>query len=70
MLGLAMTRIKGTVRRLIDGGRLGPLVIELTAAMLTVRPYRARTPILEATYGEIVTAVLWTRRPARRTGRR
>jgi hypothetical protein len=54
------------LRRKVDGGRLGILVVEITARSLVLRPLRARRPLLEATYGEIVHGVLL----ARPTGRR
>lgn len=53
-------------RRLVDGGRLGELVVELAADVLSIRRYRSRRPIIEATYGEVVTAVLLHRPPRRR----
>ncbi|MDH3478897.1 MAG: hypothetical protein OEO20_11390 [Gemmatimonadota bacterium] len=58
------------LRRVVSCGRLGELVVELRAGTLTVRPLRARTPLFEATYSEIVTAVLLNREPRRKTRRR
>jgi hypothetical protein len=54
------------LRRLVNAGSLGRLVVELRAETLTIRPYRSRTPLFHATYGEIVRAVLITRPTKRR----
>lgn len=62
-----MTRANGKpLRRLVDGGSLGSLVVELRATTLTIRPYRSRTLLFEATHGEIVRAVLLARPSKRR----
>ena len=54
------------LRRLVEGGQLGPLVVELVGGMMVVRPYRARKPLIEATYAEVVRAVLLQRAPRSR----
>lgn len=54
------------VRRLVEGGSLGSLVVELRGDLFTVRPYRARRPLVEATYAEVVRSVLLQRQPKKK----
>ena len=54
------------LRRIVEGGNLGPLVVEIMGEMLVIRPYRGCRPLVEATYREIVTSVLLQRAPGRK----
>ena len=51
------------VRRVVDAGALGKLVVEVGARTFVVRPYRGRRPLFEATHGEVVRSVLLSRAP-------
>lgn len=57
------------VRRVVQARVLGELVIEVKRETLVIRSLGARKPILEATYGEVVYAVLGNREPNRRRRR-
>ena len=65
-----ITRVTSVVRRVVDAGRLGEVVVEIGTGSLTVRPLRSRRPLLEATYQEVVTATLMGRAPRRKRGDR
>ena len=63
---MSITRASSSpVRRVV----VGDLVVDLRYTTLTIRPLRSREPILEATYREIVTAVLLRREPRKRSRR-
>ena len=57
------------IKRVVEAGALGPQVVEIRGETLTIRPYRSRSPLFEATYSEIVHAVLLNRAPKHRTRR-
>lgn len=57
------------LKRLVDGGDLGQLVVEIRDDTITLRPYRGRAPLVTATYGTVVRSVLLRIRPPRRRRR-
>lgn len=54
------------LRRLVDGGALGRIVVEVRADTITFRPYRSRKPLLVASYATVVRATLLAQAPTRR----